>query len=265
MNDTQKLAEIYKQMRLDEAKKKMDPVGDADADIDNDGDVDDSDEYLHKRRKAIKKSMKEEMCPKCECDPCECDSKEESVEIDTDDGEVTKAKDDKKKKKPDTEAETDMTEAKNPPLVMNAIKDAMSSLGSAKSSLTAAKGKHADNAVKRKANIAIKAISDAMAAMSMKEEVEIEEAAKPKGKTLSPKDIKRALASKGAQAKSKDKVTLKKAPWESKEVEEAALTVGMKQPVDIDDTEEKGHMDAVKANKAGPTAKQPKKIKELRK
>ena len=41
-------------------KHKMDPVGKADADIDNDGDVDDSDEYLHKRRKAIKKSMAKE-------------------------------------------------------------------------------------------------------------------------------------------------------------------------------------------------------------
>ena len=41
-------------------EKKMDPVGQADDDIDNDGDVDDSDEYLHKRRKAIKKAMKEE-------------------------------------------------------------------------------------------------------------------------------------------------------------------------------------------------------------
>lgn len=39
---------------------KMDPVGKADKDIDNDGDVDDSDEYLHKRRKAIKKSMAKE-------------------------------------------------------------------------------------------------------------------------------------------------------------------------------------------------------------
>lgn len=38
-------------------KKKMDPVGKADADIDNDGDVDKSDEYLHNRRKAIKKAM----------------------------------------------------------------------------------------------------------------------------------------------------------------------------------------------------------------
>ena len=43
-----------------EEKKKLDPVGKADADIDNDGDVDDSDEYLHKRRKAIGKAMKDE-------------------------------------------------------------------------------------------------------------------------------------------------------------------------------------------------------------
>ena len=43
-----------------EGKKKLDPVGKADADIDNDGDVDSSDEYLHKRRKAISKAMKKE-------------------------------------------------------------------------------------------------------------------------------------------------------------------------------------------------------------
>lgn len=36
----------------------MDPVGKGDADIDNDGDTDDSDKYLHKRRKAIGKAMK---------------------------------------------------------------------------------------------------------------------------------------------------------------------------------------------------------------
>jgi hypothetical protein len=38
---------------------KMDPVGQEDGDIDNDGDEDDSDEYLHARRKAIAKAMKE--------------------------------------------------------------------------------------------------------------------------------------------------------------------------------------------------------------
>ena len=38
---------------------KMDPVGKEDGDIDNDGDKDDSDEYLHARRKAIAKAMKE--------------------------------------------------------------------------------------------------------------------------------------------------------------------------------------------------------------
>ena len=40
-------------------EKKLDPVGKADADIDNDGDTDKSDEYLHARRKAIARAMKE--------------------------------------------------------------------------------------------------------------------------------------------------------------------------------------------------------------
>jgi hypothetical protein len=37
-----------------------DPVGKEDGDIDNDGDKDESDKYLHKRRKAIKKAMAKE-------------------------------------------------------------------------------------------------------------------------------------------------------------------------------------------------------------
>ena len=45
---------------LQKESKKLDPVGKADADIDNDGDTDSSDEYLHKRRAAIKKAMKDE-------------------------------------------------------------------------------------------------------------------------------------------------------------------------------------------------------------
>ena len=40
--------------------KKLDNVGKEDDDIDNDGDVDKSDKYLHARRKAIKKAVKEE-------------------------------------------------------------------------------------------------------------------------------------------------------------------------------------------------------------
>lgn len=63
-----KIEELLGEMR----KKQMDPVGKADADIDNDGDVDSSDKYLHKRRKAIAKSMKKENdakvtpCPSCD-------------------------------------------------------------------------------------------------------------------------------------------------------------------------------------------------------
>ena len=54
-------ASSFKSKLLDALEeKKMDPVGQADDDIDNDGEVDGSDEYLHKRRKAIKKAMKEE-------------------------------------------------------------------------------------------------------------------------------------------------------------------------------------------------------------
>jgi len=51
-------------------EKKLDPVNKKaldkdfddreDKDIDNDGDADSSDEYLHKRRKAIKKAMEKE-------------------------------------------------------------------------------------------------------------------------------------------------------------------------------------------------------------
>ena len=213
MNPTQKIAEVYKQMLLDEAKKKMDPVGQADADIDNDGDVDDSDEYLHNRRKAIKKDMKEAAkCPECgkvhegDCeDDDDDDDMDEALEIDPDDGETKQSKGDDKKKKKDAEAETSVEEAK-----------------------------------------------------------------KPAGRKLSAKDIKRALQSPANKAKPKDKVSLKKAPWESvNEVEEPSTDLGKKfknmHKVEVDDTEEKGHMDAVKANKAGPKAKQPKRVKDLRK
>jgi hypothetical protein len=56
-NVISKLIEAYAEVN---EKKKLDPVGQADADIDNDGDVDKSDKYLHNRRKAVKKAMKDD-------------------------------------------------------------------------------------------------------------------------------------------------------------------------------------------------------------
>ena len=44
----------------EKSKKDLDPVGKEDDDIDNDGDVDETDEYLLKKRKAIKKAIKKE-------------------------------------------------------------------------------------------------------------------------------------------------------------------------------------------------------------
>ena len=84
-NVTLKLIEAYSKVN---EKKKLDPV-DAkalkgkhddreDGDIDNDGDEDESDEYLHNRRKAVKKAMGEGKteCPKCEGEGCDhCDDK----------------------------------------------------------------------------------------------------------------------------------------------------------------------------------------------
>ena len=64
--DLKKLASAYQQV----LEAQMDPVDKAalkgkhkdrkDKDIDNDGDVDSSDEYLHKKRKAVSKAMKNE-------------------------------------------------------------------------------------------------------------------------------------------------------------------------------------------------------------
>jgi hypothetical protein len=84
---------------FNEAKKhkKLDPVGKEDDDIDNDGDSDESDKYLHNRRKAISKAVKEEttglerlkakvgLGPKSSVDPSykpEEKSKEDRAEMD---------------------------------------------------------------------------------------------------------------------------------------------------------------------------------------
>ena len=51
---------VEKKVAFKGYKAKHDPVGKEDSDIDNDGDSDESDSYLHNRRKAIKAAMKEE-------------------------------------------------------------------------------------------------------------------------------------------------------------------------------------------------------------
>ena len=57
---------------------------------------------------------------------------------------------------------SELNEAKDPPLVMNAIASAKKALQQAKRELTVAKGKHGSQGVKMKANKAIKAIDMAM-------------------------------------------------------------------------------------------------------
>jgi len=62
MSSKEKMAKgLYNKEEAElEEKKKLDKVGKEDGDVDNDGDEDDSDEYLMKKRKAIKKAMAKE-------------------------------------------------------------------------------------------------------------------------------------------------------------------------------------------------------------
>lgn len=253
MNTTQKIAEVYKQMRLDEAKKKMDPVGKADADIDNDGDVDSSDEYLHNRRKAIKKSMKEEKCEDCGCDPCECDDDEDEDEVNEAFG-VGKQLNSANMEKAMRAALQNKENFKGGKVLWNFIDaDVYMDIKPSRGQV--------NSFYKMFDRIADKLSKE----LNLEESVKLDEACgKPKKEAVSidPDD--------GEVSKSKDtdKKKKKSSDTETSGMNEAALTVGMKQPVHIDDTEDKGHMDAVKANKAGPAkAKEnkAKKLKELRK
>ncbi len=75
----------YKEEDAEHAEKKMDPVGKADGDIDNDGDEDSSDEYLKKRRAAIKAKMKDDKSDNAEEDSVDhksgCSSAKEYMEM----------------------------------------------------------------------------------------------------------------------------------------------------------------------------------------
>jgi len=56
--DQRELKSTIASILFEEVKKKLDPVGKEDGDVDNDGDEDSSDEYLMKRRDAIKGAIK---------------------------------------------------------------------------------------------------------------------------------------------------------------------------------------------------------------
>jgi hypothetical protein len=56
--DQRELKSTIASILFEQAKKKLDPVGKEDGDVDNDGDKDSSDEYLMKRREAIKGAIK---------------------------------------------------------------------------------------------------------------------------------------------------------------------------------------------------------------
>tara|TARA_R110001606_G_scaffold372212_2_gene529264 strand:+ start:1 stop:960 length:960 start_codon:yes stop_codon:yes gene_type:complete len=73
-----------------------------------------------------------------------------------------------------------------------------------------------------------------------------------RGKKLSPDDIRKALASKKAQAKGKDKVSLKKAPWESTQEGIDIETDDAK--TDVDDPKAKKKTGEKKSGKGDPAA-----------
>ena len=56
----QELEEAKKKAKKDDKEEKLAAPGEEDGDVDNDGDMDQSDEFLSKKRKAIKKAMAKE-------------------------------------------------------------------------------------------------------------------------------------------------------------------------------------------------------------
>ena len=148
-----------------------------DKDIDNDGDVDDSDKFLHKRRKAVSKSINKE---EVELD----EIKQGWALIDTADGNKVKALSSREQG-----VKQSRTSAERPPM---SVKD-----------------KNTLKIVKLKKAVGDKQASR-MIGYPLEEEVDLDENKKA---DLAKKLAKASQASK----KGKSKVTLKKAPWDKKE------------------------------------------------
>lgn len=190
--------------------KKLDPVGKANADIDNDGDTDDSDEYLHARRAAIAKAMKEAIEKKL--DPVGKANADIDNDGDTDDSDeflharraaIAKAMKKEKGKKSDSLEEKAVSQ------------DQQQAAGVALAVKRGDKPKSAlIGASKEMYKMAEKDLEDFAKTKHKGLPVKIQEA------TPTKKEITTALQSIKAQPK--EKVTLKKAPW-NEQKEEVSL------------------------------------------
>ncbi len=229
------------------SKKKMDPVGKEDDDIDNDGDEDKSDEYLHARRKAVSaaikgKSMKEE---------------EDRSKLDT----FIKNMDGNKlypatKKRPPTQyvmktkkdvqkEEVEELDELSKETLGSYVKKASRNLAGREYKRGAEKDASTTNLQKSyKRDMGISKAVDKMT----KEEVDEAK--------LTDKQVKAALSA--AKAKPKDKVSLKPAPWDKKDMKESRWPIynriqeakdahlkGAVEPEAIDSKASKGEKDFV--------------------
>jgi len=214
---------------------KLDPVGKADADIDNDGDTDSSDEYLHKRRKAIKKSMKTEEAD--ELDEKGPKVKKTLAQVSVKG--ISKRANNMARTGKTEETVDEVRQLKDPKKeVMVVDKNGKNMvIDKSKQSAFLAKG------WKLSEDVEIMMTDGALIA---------EIFAEARGKKLSPDDIRKALASKKAQAKPKGKVSLKKAPWESKTEAIDIETDDAK--TDVDDPKAKKKSGEKKTGKGDPAA-----------
>ena len=268
------IAEAYVKMLQERFKKedKMDPVGQGDADIDNDGDVDSSDEYLHKRRKAIKKSLKKEENEnyvsaaqraavwanradggKGHPDNKKKSKKESADELDEKGPKIKKSLADVSvkgiSKRANNMARTGKTESVDEVRQLKDPKKEVMVVDKNGKNMVIDKSKQKEFLSK---GWKLSESTESIDAMMTDGPLIAQIFAEAKGRKLSPDDIRKALASKKAQAKGKDKVSLKKAPWESKSEAVDIETDDAK--TDVDDPKAKKKSGEKKSGKGDPAA-----------
>ena len=230
------IAEAYIKMLQERNKKDkdaklddgdgMDPVGQGDADIDNDGDTDSSDEYLHKRRAAIKKSLKKEENE----DVDEWVNIKKAVTRDSSGASPLRKKFNRVVGKSSGEKSADAAKRSE--------KIRQNSLAQIQRGLMTMKKKKKVNA----------SYNEELDSSASHEELDValiaQIFAEAKGRKLSPDDIRKALAADKAKAKDKSKVSLRKTPWDK-----------FKEAVEIETDADKTDVEDPKAKKKAPEKK----------